>query len=40
MRDKFIDIVRREVKGDAPFGLFISGGYINFIYNLELIHLL
>ncbi|CAD8043627.1 unnamed protein product [Paramecium primaurelia] len=26
MRDKFIDVVRREVKGDAPFGLFISGG--------------
>ncbi|CAD8048539.1 unnamed protein product [Paramecium sonneborni] len=26
MRDRFIDVVRREVKGDAPFGLFISGG--------------
>lgn len=40
MRDKFIDIVRREVKGDAPFGLFISGGYIIIYIILELIPLL
>ncbi|CAD8158900.1 unnamed protein product [Paramecium octaurelia] len=26
LRDKFVEVVRREVQGDAPFGLFISGG--------------
>ncbi|CAK90742.1 unnamed protein product (macronuclear) [Paramecium tetraurelia] len=26
MREKLIDVVRREIKGDAQFGLFISGG--------------
>ncbi|CAD8049746.1 unnamed protein product [Paramecium sonneborni] len=26
LRDRFIEVVRREVQGDAPFGLFISGG--------------
>ncbi|CAD8143440.1 unnamed protein product [Paramecium pentaurelia] len=26
LRDKFIEVVRREIQGDAPFGLFISGG--------------
>ncbi|CAD8051012.1 unnamed protein product [Paramecium sonneborni] len=26
LRDRFIEVVKREVQGDAPFGLFISGG--------------
>lgn len=32
LRNKFINVVKREIKGDAPFGVFISGGYFLFIY--------
>ena len=27
LRDELIRVVKREIKGDAPFGIFISGGY-------------
>lgn len=31
LREKLTNVVRREIKGDAPFGLFISGGYYNIL---------
>ena len=26
LRDNFINVIKHELHGDAPFGLFISGG--------------